>query len=117
MDNQIVLTEEMKLNVSKLEQWETKIRELKELEKNFDDAKKKLYDFMLNSGFDYYETNTLDFTLVKPSLPKTEILIDFDMDTFKKEQPEMYNKYLKPIEKTTKGRAGYLRMTFKKEEE
>ena len=51
---------------------------------------------------------------ILPTVVKEE---KFDEDTFKKENKEMYEKYLVEIEKTKSGKKGYVRMTIGKEKD
>lgn len=98
--------------VVQLEELENKIKELKILEGQFDELKNKLKDIMLEKNADYFITpHGLKFTLVK-SIPRTTIDLVFNVDKFKNEQPDMYNKYVERVEKTSAAKKPYIRMTI-----
>ena len=44
---------------------------------------------------------------------KTKTVTEFDSEAFKAENPSLYQKYLKKVEKTSNGRAGYVRITVR----
>lgn len=110
------MIEEIKATVATIDKLEKKILQLKEAEAKFEEAKKQLYQYMIDNNFDHFDTKALRFTLVRPSTSKTEVVIDFDLDRFKKENPLLYHKYLTTSEKVSKPRAGYLKMSIKEEE-
>lgn len=110
------MLEKVQTTVANLEKWERQIIQLKEIEEKFDKAKKELCEYMIENDFGSFDTNLLKFTLVKPTTSKTEVVIKFDEERFKKEEPMLYHKYLITEEKVSNGRAGYLKMTIKKEE-
>lgn len=98
--------------VVQLEELENKIKELKILEGQFDELKNKLKDIMLEKNADYFITpHGLKFTLIK-STPRTTIDLVFNVDKFKNEQPDMYNKYVERVEKTSVAKKPYIRMTI-----
>lgn len=98
--------------VVQLEELENKIKELRMFEEQFDELKNKLKDIMLEKNADYFITpHGLKFTLIK-STPRTTIDLVFNVDKFKNEQPEMYNKYVERVEKTSAAKKPYIRMTI-----
>lgn len=102
---------------NKLEQLENKIKEVKLLQEQYDDFKVKMYEVMSKNNCDKYTSpNGIKFTRVAPSQDKTELKVEFDSNKFKEEQPEIYNKYLHAVEKVTKGKSGYVRISVPKEE-
>lgn len=98
--------------VVQLEELENKIKELKIMETQFDELKNKLKDVMLEKNADYFITpHGLKFTLIK-STPRTTIDLLFNVDKFKAEHPDMYNKYIERVEKTSAAKKPYLRMSI-----
>lgn len=98
--------------VAQLEELENKVKELKMFEEQFDEVKNKLKDIMLEKNADYFITpHGLKFTLIK-STPRTTIDLVFNVDKFKTEQPDMYNKYVERVEKTSAAKKPYIRMTI-----
>lgn len=98
--------------VAQLEELENKIKELRMFEEQFDELKNKLKDIMLEKNADYFITpHGLKFTLIK-STPRTTIDLVFNVDKFKNEQPDMYNKYVERVEKTSAAKKPYIRMTI-----
>lgn len=98
--------------VVQLEELENKVKELRMFEEQFDELKNKLKDIMLEKNADYFITpHGLKFTLIK-STPRTTIDLVFNVDKFKNEQPDMYNKYVERVEKTSAAKKPYIRMTI-----
>ena len=98
--------------VAQLEELENKVKELKMFEEQFDEVKNKLTELMLEKNAEYFITpHGLKFTLVK-STPRTTINLVFNVDKFKTEQPEMYNKYVERVEKTSAAKKPYVRMSI-----
>lgn len=98
--------------VAQLEELENKVKELKMFEEQFDEVKNKLKDVMLEKNAEYFITpHGLKFTLIK-STPRTTIDLVFNVDKFKTEHPEMYNKYVERVEKTSAAKKPYLRMSI-----
>lgn len=113
MDLQVKMTEQL----SKLDKLELEIRKLKKAEEEFEQMKSELYDAMEEYNVDTITTNGgLCFKKVSGTSEKTEIILQFDEDKFKLEHLNMYKKYVTPVEKVTKARKGYVRMTLSKEE-
>lgn len=97
---------------------EDRLKLYKQLEKEQEELKSKLYEGMLNAGIKTWTTpNNIKITLVEETLPTVVKEEKFDEDTFKKENKEMYEKYLVEIEKTKSGKKGYVRMTIGKEKD
>lgn len=98
--------------VAQLEELENKVKELKMFEEQFDEVKNKLTELMLEKNAEYFITpHGLKFTLVK-STPRTTINLVFNVDKFKTEQPDMYNKYVERVEKTSAAKKPYVRMSI-----
>ena len=98
--------------VAQLEELENKVKELKMFEEQFDEVKNKLTELMLEKNAEYFVTpHGLKFTLVK-STPRTTIDLVFNVDKFKSEHPDIYNKYVERVEKTSAAKKPYLRMSI-----
>lgn len=98
--------------VAQLEELENKVKELKVFEEQFDEVKNKLKDVMLEKNAEYFITpHGLKFTLIK-STPRTTIDLVFNVDKFKTEHPDIYNKYVERVEKTSAAKKPYLRMSI-----
>ena len=98
--------------VAQLEELENKVKELKVFEEQFDEVKNKLKDVMLEKNAEYFITpHGLKFTLVK-STPRTTIDLVFNADKFKNDRPDIYNKYVELVEKTSTAKKPYLRMSI-----
>lgn len=97
---------------------ENKLKAYKQLEKEQEELKTKLYEGMLEAGIKTWTTpNNIKITLVE-EIPSTTIIEEkFDEETFKKENEEQYNKYLKQVEKKKSGKKGYVRISLGKEKE
>ena len=73
---------------------------------------------MLEYGIKKYTSlSGIQFTTVASSEDKTEIVLKFNEEKFKTEEPEMYKRFVEQVEKITKGKSGYLRITLPKTEE
>ena len=96
---------------------EDRLKIFKQLEKEQDELKTKLYESMLEAGIKTWTTpNNIKITLVE-EIPETIVKEEkFDEDTFKKENEDLYNKYSKKIEKKKAGKKGYIRISIGKEE-
>ena len=98
--------------VAVLEGLEYRVKELKMFEEQFDELKNKLTELMLEKNAEYFVTpHGLKFTLVK-STPRTTINLVFNVDKFKNEHPDVYNKYVERVEKTSAAKKPYVRMSI-----
>lgn len=97
---------------------EDRLKVFKQLEKEQEELKTKLYESMLEAGIKTWTTpNNTKITVVE-EIPSTTIIEEkFDEETFKKENEEQYNKYLKQVEKKKSGKKGYVRISLGKEKE
>lgn len=95
---------------------EDKLKIYKQLEKEQEELKTKLYKSMLQAGIKTWTTpNNIKITLVE-EIPSTTIIEEkFDEETFKKENEEEYNKYIKQVEKKKSGKKGFIRVSIKEE--
>lgn len=76
------------------EQAENAIVQIKLLEKQIDDWKAALRDYMLDNSIKKIYSDEYSITLTLPSVAQT-----FDSKRFKTEQPELYSQYLKETER------------------
>jgi len=96
---------------------EDKLKTYKQLEKEQEELKTKLYESMLEAGIKTWNTpNNIKITLVEETPSTTIIERKFDEETFKKENEEEYNKYIKEFEKKKNGRKGFIKITVGKED-
>ena len=96
---------------------EDRLKVFKQLEKEQEELKIKLYEGMLEAGIKTWTTpNNIKITLVE-AIPETIVKEEkFDEETFKQENEELYNKYIKEFEKKKSARKGYCKITIGKEE-
>lgn len=96
---------------------ENKLKAYKQLEKEQEELKTKLYESMLEAGIKTWTTpNNIKITLVEAT-PETIVKEEkFDEETFKQENEDLYNKYIKEFEKKKPSRKGYCKITIGKEE-
>lgn len=100
-----------------IEKIESELKTFRELQKQYESFRQKLFDTMTkNNVIKYVSLGGIQFTVVSASNDKTEIVLKFNEDKFKAENPELYKKYVEQIEKTTKGKSSYLRITLPKGE-
>ena len=91
---------------------EDKLKAYKQLEKEQETLKQKLYDGMLEAGIKTWTTpNNVKITLVEETPEAIIKEKKFDEETFKNENEEMYNKYIKEFEKKKSGKKGYIRIS------
>lgn len=122
LSNELSLTEEASKELleitTSIELIESKLKSYAELEKSYEEFRKKLFDAMTKYGVSKYISNgNIQFTLVSASPSKTEIVLKFNEEKFKAEKPELYKKFVERVEKTTKGKTSYLRITLPKGDE
>lgn len=92
---------------------ETRLQAYKELTKQYDEFRAKLYEMMIEHNIDkYISPEGIQFTIVKGSPQKIELTLQFNEEKFKNEEPILYKKYMEAVEKTTKARNSYLRITL-----
>ena len=96
---------------------EDRLKIYKQLEKEQEELKTKLYESMLSSGIKTWTTpNNIKITLVE-EIPASVIKEEkFDEETFKIENQDVYKQYLKIVEKKKNGRKGFIRISVGKED-
>lgn len=109
---------ELSLIIGDIAKLEAKLKEYEVYQNSYDAFRKKLFETMTAYGVTkYVSEGGIQFTITKQGVDKTEILLQFDENKFKEEYPKLYKKFLKQVEKHTKGKASYLRITLPKEGE
>lgn len=94
--------------------FEKQLIALKEIEQQCKEAKKQLYSEMQKHGVPSWTLpNGTKITKVDESPGKTKTVAEFDSESFRADNPALYDKYLRRVEKTSNGRAGYVRITVK----
>lgn len=97
----------------KVAKLENQLAALKEIENQCKEAKKALYNEMLNRKVKSWTMpNGTKLTMVMETPASTKTVTEFDTETFKADCPGIYQKYLKTVEKKTNGKAGYVRITI-----
>ena len=92
--------------------FEKQLSAMKEIENQLKEAKKALYNEMLKHNVKSWVTpNGTKITRVDEVPGSTKLVKEFDAESFRKENPAIYGKYLHDVEKETKGRSGYVRIT------
>lgn len=97
----------------KVAKFESQLAALKEIEIQCKEAKKQLYNEMLKRGVKSWSMpNGTKITMVAETPGGTKMVTEFDSEAFKEENPGLYSKYLKKVEKKTNGKAGYVRISL-----
>ena len=122
LSNELSLTEEASKELleiaTSIEHIESKLKSYAELEKQYAEFRKKLFDAMTKHGVSKYISNgNIQFTLVLGSPEKTEIVLKFNEEKFKAEKPALYKEFVEQTEQIIKGKASYLRITLPKGDE
>ena len=100
---------------NKVVELETRIAELKILETEQKKIKQALFDAMTKHGVKSWETpNGIKITRVDAIESTIKIVTEFDMETFKNENPALHDMYLHDVEKKTSGKSGYVKITVPK---
>ena len=99
---------------NKILAFEKQLSDMKEIENQLKEAKKQLYSEMLKHGVKSWELpNGTKLSRVDEVTGKTKTVTEFDSEAFKADNPGLFQKYLRKVEKQTNGRAGYIRITVK----
>lgn len=97
----------------KVAKLENQLAALKEIENQCKEAKKALYNEMLNRKVKSWTMpNGTKLTMVMETPPGTKTVTEFDTEAFKADCPGIYQKYMRTVEKQTNGRAGYVKITI-----
>lgn len=94
---------------------ERRIAELKALEAEQKKVKQTLYEAMTKHNVKTWETpNGIKITRVDAVETTVETVTEFDEETFKTENPALYNMYQHDVEKKKAGKSGYVKVTLPK---
>lgn len=97
----------------KVAMFENQLAALKEIDNQCKEAKKKLYMEMVKRGVKSWAMpNGTKITRVDEVPAKTKMVAEFDSEALKADNPAIYQKYLREVEKKTAGKAGYVRITI-----
>lgn len=117
LTEQDLLPQEIVEKAKRLEDFEIILKDQEKVKKEYDELKKSLFDSMEKYCIKKWITpNETKITLVEPTENKVTQEIKFDEEAFKKEYPDLFEKFSKRVEKVTKGKAGFLRITVPKGE-
>ena len=95
---------------------ENRMAEYKAIETEYEAMKKALFEAMTKYDVKSWETyNGTKITKIEPVEATTKTVTEFDTDTFKSAHPKLYKQFSKEVEKTTKGRTGYVKITFSRQ--
>lgn len=98
---------------NKVVQLETRIAELKALETEQKKVKQALFDAMTKHNVKSWETPTgIKITRVDAVEGTTKTVTEFDVETFKAENPALYDIYQHNVKKKTAGKSGYIKITL-----
>jgi putative phage-type endonuclease len=94
---------------------ENQLAVIKEIEQKCKEAKQALLNEMLKSNVKTWVTpNGTRITRVDGTPGGTKTVSEFDTAAFKADNPAMYSKYLRTVEKATSGKSGYVKITLPK---
>lgn len=97
---------------NKIVAFEKQLSAMKEVEQQLKEAKKQLYNEMLKHNVKSWTSPSgTKITRVDEAQGGTKTVTEFDSEAFKLENPAMFQRYLKKVEKKTNARAGYVRIT------
>lgn len=92
---------------------ENRMVEYKAIEKQYKEMKQALFEAMTKHDVKSWEMpNGTRITRVDGTKASTETITEFDVETFKQENAELFEKYQKTVTKKTAGRAGYVKITM-----
>lgn len=95
---------------------EIRLGKIKDLETKYKDLKAKLYEAMTAADVKSWTMpNGTKITAVEGKPASVKMVEEFDLETFKEYEPQMYKDYLKEVPKETAARSGYVRITLPKE--
>jgi predicted phage-related endonuclease len=95
--------------------FEKQLAEFKLLEQEYKEMKQQLYEAMEKHNVKSWNTvNGVKITRVDATKPITKIEKEFDVDMFKAEHPDIYEKFVVEKEKRTNGKSGYVKITLPK---
>ena len=94
---------------------ENELKAYKEIEKKYNDFKSRLFTAMEEYGVKTWLTNNgTRITRIESTSDTIETIQEFNVEKFKEENVETYNKYVELKEITKKGKKGYVKITLPK---
>ncbi len=106
---------ELVLISNKVMALEARMAEYKAIEAEQKELKQALFEAMQKYDVKSWQTfNGTKITRVDGTAASTKTVTEFNLDLFKTEQGELYEKYLIEVEKKTAGRSGYVKITLPK---
>ena len=94
---------------------ENRMAEYKALEEEYKAVKQSLFEAMQKNDVKSWETpNGIKITRVDGVEATAKVVTEFDLATFKTENPALHDMYLKEVIKKTSARAGYVKITLPK---
>lgn len=94
---------------------EKRMAEFKVLEKQYKEMKRELYEAMVRADIKKWEMpNGTKITKVDEIPTTAKVVEEFDVELFKKFEPQMYKDYLKEVTQEIAGKAGYVKITIPK---
>ena len=101
---------------NKVVELESKLLAFKELEKQYNNFKNELFNAMEEYGIKSWVTNNgTRITRIATTEDKVEKIQEFNVDKFKEENEELFNKYVEDKEITKKGKKGFVKITLPQE--
>ena len=98
----------------KVTKFESQLSQMKEIEAQLKDAKKALYNEMLKRNVKSWTMpNGTKITMVAEVPASTKMVSEFDLAAFRADNPAMYDRFCRLVEKKTNGKAGYVRISVK----
>ena len=98
---------------NKVVAFENQLVAMKEVEQKLKEAKKALFDEMLKHNVKSWTSpNGTKITRVDDVPGGTKTVTEFDSEAFKTENPMMYQRYVRRVEKKTNGKTGFVRITM-----
>ncbi len=98
---------------NKVVAFENQLAAMKEVEQKLKEAKKALFNEMLKHDVKSWTSpNGTKITRVDDVPGGTKMVTEFDSESFKAENPAMYQRYVRRVEKKTNGKTGFVRITM-----
>lgn len=98
----------------KVAKFENQLAAMKEIELQLKEAKKQLYAEMVKRNVKSWTMpNGTKLTKVDEVPASTKMVSEFDLAAFRADNPAMYDRFCRLVEKKTNGRAGYVKITVK----
>lgn len=99
---------------NKIVAFEKQLAAMKDIESQLKEAKKQLYGEMLKHDVKSWNLpNGTKISRVDEVPARTKTVTEFDTESFKADNPSLFQKYLKKVEKKTNGRTGYVRISVR----